>query len=61
MIKNSLCEKLFGINFDYKLNLAKRNEDISQKASKKLDAFARSAPYMTSTKKRFLMNAFLTI
>ena len=39
--KNSLYEKLLGINFDYKLNFAKNIEDICQKESRKLNALAR--------------------
>ena len=35
-IKNSLCQKLLGINFDYKINLAKHTEDIRQKSIKKV-------------------------
>ena len=42
--KNSLCKKLLGINFDYKLNFAKPIEDICQKALRKLNALARLAP-----------------
>ena len=58
-IKNSLCEELLGINFDYKLDFAKHFEDICQKASKKLNTLARLAPYMMPSKKCILTNAFL--
>ena len=44
-IQNSLCEKILGVNFDYKLNCAKHIEDICQKVSRKLNALARLAPY----------------
>ena len=47
-IKNSLCEKLLGIHFEYKLNFAEHIKDIFQKASSKLKALARLAPCMTS-------------
>ena len=50
-IEDYLCEKLLGINFDYKLNYAKHIEDISHKASRRLNTLARLAPYMTSSKK----------
>ena len=40
-IKNSSCEKLLGINFDYKLNFEKDIEDICQKGSRKVNALAR--------------------
>ena len=56
-INNSLSEKILGITFDCKLKFNKRIEDICQKISKKLNALARLAPYMETTKKR-IMNAF---
>ena len=59
--KTSSCEKLFEINFDYKLNFEKHIEDICQKASRKLNALARFVPYIGITKRRTsngLMNAF---
>ena len=43
-INNSLCEKLLGITFDFKLKSKKRIEDICQKPSQKLNALARLAP-----------------
>ena len=52
-IKNSLCKEFLSINFDYMLNFTKHTEDICQKASRKLNAFARLAPYMTSSKNVF--------
>ena len=57
-ISNSLREKLLGITFDCKLKFNKHIEDIHQKASQKLNALAGLAPYMGTTKKRILMNAF---
>ena len=57
-IKNSLWEKLLGINFDYMVNFAKHIEDIYQKASSKLNALARLTPYMTPSKICIPMNAF---
>ena len=58
-ISNSLSEKLLGITFDCKLKFNKRNEDICQKASQKLNALATLAPHMETTKNRILKNAFL--
>lgn len=46
-IKNSLLGKLLRINFDYNVNIL-HIEDFCQKASKKLNAIAKLAPYMTS-------------
>ena len=57
-INSSLSEKLLGITFDCKSKFNKHIKDICQKASKKLNALARLAPYMGTTKKRILMNAF---
>ena len=44
-INNSLSEKLLGITFDCELKFNK-HIDICQKASQKLSALARLAPYM---------------
>ena len=56
-MNNSLSQKLLGINFDCKLKSGKHLEDISQKASQKLNALVRLAPYMGVTKKIILKNA----
>ena len=55
-IKNSSCEKMLAINFDYKLKFTNHIDEISKKASGKLNALARIAPYMGIHKRR--MNAF---
>ena len=57
-ISNSLSEKLLGITFGCKLKFNKNNKDICQKASQKLNALARLAPDMETTKNRILKNAF---
>ena len=57
-INNSLNEKLLGITFGFKLKFNRHIEDICQKASQKLNVLARLAPYIGTTKKRILMNAF---
>ena len=57
-INNSLSEKILGITFDCKLKFNKIIEDICQKASQKLNALAKLAPYMGTTKKRILIEAF---
>ena len=57
-ISNSLSEKILGITFDCKFKFNKHIEDICQKASQNLNALASLAPYMGTTKKRILMNAF---
>ena len=45
-LNNSLSEKLLGIIFDCKSKFNKHIEDCCQKASQKLNALARLAPYM---------------
>ena len=57
-INNSLSKKLLGMAFDCKLKFNKHVKDICQKVSQKLNAIARLAPYMRTTKKRIDMNAF---
>ena len=57
-INNSLSEKLLGITFDWKLKFNNHIKDICQKTSQKLNALARLAPYIETTKKRILKNAF---
>ena len=48
---------MLGINFDYKLKFANHIEEICKKASQKLNALARIAPYVVIRKRRTLMNA----
>ena len=57
-IRNSECEKLLGIKFDNKLTFEKHITDICRKASRKIYALARIAPYMDLSKRRMVMNAF---
>ena len=57
-INNSLSEKRLGITFDYILKFNKHIEDICQKPSQKINALARLAPCMGTTKKRIIINAF---
>ena len=46
--KNSNCEKLFGIKLDWKLNFDDHISDACKKASEKLNASARTAPFVYS-------------
>ena len=57
-INNSLSEKLLAITFDCKLKFNKHIKDIFQKASQKIKALARLAPYTATIKKRIIANAF---
>ena len=45
-------------NFDYKLKLMSHIDEICKKASRKLNAVARIAPYTGIRKRRTLMNNF---
>ena len=56
-INNPLSEILRGITFDCKLKFNKHMEDICQKAWQNLNALARLAAYVGTTKKFILMNA----
>ena len=57
-INDSLREKLLAITFDCKLKFNKYIKDICRKVSQKLKAITRLAPYIRTTKKCILMNAF---
>ena len=57
-MKNSECEKLLVVKFDNKLTFEKHIPDICRKASRKIYALARIAPYMDLSKRRIVMNAF---
>ena len=54
-IYNSKCEKLLGINVDYKLSFDDHIGNIYKKADAKLNALARVAQYMNTEK---IMNVF---
>ena len=56
-IRNSEYEKLLGIKVDTKLNFNEHLNDIISKASHKVNALSRVAPYMNLSKK-ILMNSF---
>ena len=57
-IENTQNEKLLGIIIDSKLNFDKHIQQICSRASAKLKALARIAPFMNITKRKILMNAF---
>ena len=58
VIKNSQNEKLLGVFFDEKATFGYHIENMCIKASKKLQALARVAPYMDLSKRKYLMVAF---
>ena len=57
-IKNSSCENMLGINFDYELKFANHIHEICKKASQRSNALAKIPPFMGIRKRRTLMNAF---
>ena len=57
-IKNSVSEKLLGVNIDSKLNFDCHVNHLCNKANKKLRALARVTSYMTLEKKKIVMNSF---
>ena len=57
-ITNSKSEKLLGVKFDHKLSFDDHISKLSEKASRKIYALSRVAPYITISKRRVLMNAF---
>ena len=57
-IENSNCERLLGVKIDSKLNFKEHLDGIIKKASRKISALSRIAPYMNIAKRRLLMNSF---
>ena len=45
IIEKSICEKLLGLNVDYKLKFNKHLESILKKAGRNVNAFLRMLPY----------------
>ena len=56
----SICEKLLGVNIDYKLKLNEHLDSILKKAGRKVNVLSRILPYMNFEKRRVLMNSFFT-
>ena len=59
-IGNSECEKLLGVKIDVNLNFNNHISDLCKKATKKISALARVAPFVGFNKRKLLMNAFFT-
>ena len=59
MIKGNKTVKLLGIKIDNKLDFNEHIYNIYKKASLKLHALARIAPYMNKEKLRILMKTFI--
>ena len=59
-VGNSECEKLLGVKIDANLSFDIHISDLCKKASRKISALARVAPFMSLGKRKLLMNAFFT-
>lgn len=57
-LQNSSYEKLLGVNIDNELSFNSHLNEICKKASCKIHALSRIAPYMNLQQKNILMNAF---
>ena len=57
-IKNSQSEKLLGITIDNDLNFEDHINNICRKASVKVSALSRIAPYVDLPKRKQIMNAY---
>ena len=60
IIGKNICEKLLGVNVDYKLKFNEHLDSILKKAGRKIHALSRILPYMNFEKRRLLMNSFFT-
>ena len=59
-LENTSSEKLLGITIDSELNFKEHLEGIIKKASRKVNMLSRIKSYMNLTKRKSLMNSFLT-
>ena len=59
-IQNSSCEKILGVNFDYKLNFNSHITKLCKKAGQKLHALVRMSNFMSVNQKKVIMNAFIS-
>ena len=60
IIKNLESEKLLRVTIDYKLNFEEHLSKVCDKASQKLNAFARISSYMNINQKKRIMRAFIS-
>ena len=58
ILEKTNSQKLLGVTIDRKLNFKEHVTNLSDKASKKIQALARIFPYIPQTQKRLLMNAY---
>ena len=57
-IKNSKCERLLGIDIDFKLGFENHINQIRSKARAKIKSLGRIVPSLNKRKRKLLMNAF---
>ena len=57
LIQRSDCEKMLGVKIDYKLNFDKHVKTLCSKANNKLRVLRRATPYMSTEKKKILLNS----
>ena len=57
-IENSHYERLLEVKIDSKLNFKEHLDGIIKKASRKIKALSRIAPYINIAKRKLLMNSF---
>ena len=57
-IENSDCEKLLGVKIDNKLTFDCHVFDMCKEANRKINALARTTPFININKRRILMNSF---
>ena len=58
IIESTTSEKLLDIKINSKLRFDDHNQDLCNKANRKLRALAQATPYMNLQKRKVLMNAF---
>ena len=59
-IESEKEQMLLGITIDFKLTFENHIYNICKRASQKLNALARVAPYMNIQKRRIIMKSFVT-
>ena len=58
ILEKSNSQKLLGVTIDWQLNFNENITNLCDKASKKIQAFARIFPYIPQTQKQLLMNGY---
>ena len=61
LIKRNNCEKLLGINIDYKLTFDNHVNNLSKKANNKLRVLVRATPHMNIEEEKLLMHNLIIV